>query len=448
MSRGRSPGAGARARFLFLLAVIASSLGVAQLLGGPATAAVQPGQLTTEPVLRSAAAGVLTLFGATPAEAPGEVWGAGVNSLVRYSDAGGWERVPNPVGLDGAALPAFGSLVGRTTVTGGVAIAAQVTEAGETGSHEAVALRNPGGSFTLAPPVELGPVEEPGLEEGEEAGEETAEEKEAKEKEEAEAEAASVPKTIFGHLALIAASEEPGGLTGAFAVPEKETEKPQSEVLHYDGHEWHKEEICLGTACTKPLSGFTVLAIDATGPGNAWILAEKGSAEDGLEVFTREEGKWRRQELGPPGSLGARFDERSPIFGTTVAAGRANAQPLTVTANGVWINASVKVGSESFDATVYLDRAEGDPGFGELTASWCDAGGNGAELCSRPFGSELPAGFGHSIAWPATPTEPFGRRVITGVGQGAILSLSGETFTRIPLAGGEAGTAQGPPRLP
>jgi hypothetical protein len=377
-----------------------------------------------------------------------------VGRIVRYADATGWERVSNPVGVDGSVLTSFGPVAGKTTVAGGVAIAARVSEAGETGTHEAIALRNPGGGFILAPPVELGPAGEPGLEEAEEVGEggeggeESAAEKEAKEakeKEEAEtAEEAVVPKTIFGEAALVAASEEPGGVIGAFAVPAKESEKPQTAVLHYDGHEWHKEEICFGTGCTKPtLSSFTVIAIDATGPGNAWILGEKGNAEDGLEVFTREEGKWRQQKLGPPGSLGARFHERSPIVGTTVTAGRINAQPLTVTANGVWINAAVKVGSESFDATVYLDRAEGDPGFGELTASWCDAGGTAAELCTKPFGSELPAGFGRSIAWPATPSEPFGRRVITGVGQGAILSLSGETFTRIPLAGGEAGTSQG-----
>lgn len=442
----------ARVRFLFLVATIAASLGVAQMLGSPATAAVGPGQLTTEPVLKSAAAGVIRLFGATPAEAPGEVWGAGANSLVRYSDAGGWERVPYPPAHNALPFGWFEALAGRTTTAGGVAIAARVSEGGETGRHEAVALRNPGGSFTLAPPVELGPPEEPGLEEGEAVegegeGEESAEEKEAKEakeKEEAEAaEAAAVPATIFGEPALIAASEESGGMTGAFAVPSKESEKPQTVVLHFDGHEWHKEEVCLGAACTQPLSSFTVVAIAATGPGNAWILGEKGSAEDGLELFTREEGRWRQQDLGPPGSLGARFHQRTPISGTTVTAGRINAQPLTVTANGVWINAAVKVGSESFDATVYLDRAEGDPGFGELTASWCDAGGNGAELCTRPFGSELPSGFGTSVAWPATASEPFGRRVITGVGQGAILSLSGETFARIPLAGGEAGTEQG-----
>jgi hypothetical protein len=421
-----------RVRLLFAVAMIATACGLVQVLGSPAGAAIQPGQLTTEPVLRSAAAGVTTLFGATPAETPGEVWGYGFRGLVRYSDAGGWEALPDPAGVDGLPLDRVEFLGGRTTAGGGVVVAAKVAEGAGAEPHEAVVLRDPGGTFHLAPP----PVAEepPALEEGEEAGEEGEGE---------ETETGPRPiSSIFGLQALVAASEEAGGATGAFAVPPKEGENPQNVVLHYDGHEWHQEEICLGTACTEPLAGFTVLAIEATGPGNAWILAEKGSAEDGLEVFTREEGKWRQQKLGPPGTLGGRFSERTPIFGTTVLA-RSKAQPLTVTPNGVWIDAQVKVGTESFDATVYLDRAEGDPHFGELTASWCDAGGNGAELCTRPLGSELPAGFGRSFAWPASETEPFGRRVITGVGQGAILSFAGETFTRTPLAGGEAGANYG-----
>ncbi len=416
-------GPGIRARFLCLVALIAAAWGVAEVLDGYATAAIQPGELTTEPVLKGAAAGVELLFGATP----GEVWGAGPRRLVRYSDAGGWERLPSPLGVDGLPLTLLEPRAGRTTATGGVVVAAGVEEAGGTERHEAVVLRDPGGSFHLAPPV-VG-EEPPALGEGEEAGEEAAEA------------GVAAPATIFGVANLIAASEEPGGVTGAFAVPAKEGGNAQNIVLHYDGHEWRQEEICLGAACTKPPTGFTVLAIEATGSGNAWILAEKGSAEDGLEVFTREEGKWRQRKLGPPGSLGGRFDERSPIFGVTVLP--RNGQPLVATADGLWIDAKVKVGSEAFDATLYYDLDESDPQFGEVTASWCDATGEGAAMCSKPLGSELPTGFARSFAWPATPTEPFGRRVITGVGQGAILSLAGETFTRIPLAGGEAGTEMG-----
>lgn len=435
MSRDRSTDA--RLRFLFLVAVIATALGVAQLVEGPATAAVQPGQLTTEPILKSAAAGAERLFGATPAESPGEAWGSGRRGLVRYSDAGGWEVLPSPVGADGLPFARLEPLAGRTTAVGGVVVATNLIESGQQERHEAILLRDPGGGFRVVPPV--APEEAPGLEEAEEAEAEA----EKSEREEREAAEPRVPRTIFGQRDLIAASEEPGGVTGAFAVPEKEGEEPQNVVLHYDGSEWRQEEICLGTACTKPLSTFSVIAIDATGPGNAWLVGERGSAEDGLEVFTREEGKWRQQQLGPPGSLGARFDERTPVPGTTVMPGRPNAEPLTVTANGVWIDARVKLGSESFDVTVYLDEAEGAPGFGELTASWCDAGGAVGELCTKPLGSELASGFGTSVAWPATPIEPFGRRVITGIGQGAILSLGGEVFARIPLAGGEAGTAMG-----
>ncbi len=80
-----------------------------------------------------------------------------------------------------------------------------------------------------------------------------------------------------------------------------------------------------------------------------------------------------------------------------------------------------------------------------MTASWC-AVASPAGLCTQQPETELelPPGQGRSFAWPpAGGGEPFGRRVLTGVGQGAILSLEGAAFQRIALAGGDAGAAQG-----
>ncbi len=433
-------------RLACTIVLVGASYGAAQALDGHASAAVQPGALTTEPVLKSAAAGAQRLFGATPAEAPGEVWGAGDKYLVRYTDAGGWERFPDPAGLSGQPLAFFEPLAGRTTASGGVALATRVGEVETSERQEALALRDPGGSFHLVPPPEFATPEPPALGEAEAVeGDGEVEGAEGPEAEEPEGEAPPRPPVVlFGGEPLVAASEEADGSTGAFVVLPAPSIGPQDIVLHYDGKEWQREEICLGTACKEPLSTFRVVAVEATGPGNAWLLGEKGSAEDGIELFTREGGKWRQQKLGAPGTLGGLFDERSPVFGVTVSA-RSNpsSQLLTATADGLWIDAQVKVGPETFDATTYLDLAPGDARFGELTASWCDATGAGAQLCTKPLGSELASGFNRSFAWPATPSEPFGRRVITGVGQGAILSLAGETFTRIPLSGGEAGTDMG-----
>ena len=84
-----------------------------------------------------------------------------------------------------------------------------------------------------------------------------------------------------------------------------------------------------------------------------------------------------------------------------------------------------------------------DIGAGEVTGSWCDLT-SPPGLCTEPLGAELPAGQGRSFAWPpAGGSGPFGQRVITGVGQGAILSLDGNAFTRLVLGGGSAGASQG-----
>ena len=61
-----------------------------------------------------------------------------------------------------------------------------------------------------------------------------------------------------------------------------------------------------------------------------------------------------------------------------------------------------------------------------------------------PLRSELPSGQGRSFAWPPTASSgPFGTRAITGVGQGAILSLEGNAFRRLTFVGGSAGSTEG-----
>jgi hypothetical protein len=406
------------------------------LLAGPreeAEAFGTPGALTVEPILKSAAAGAETLFGATPAEAPGEVWGAGARWLVRYTDAGGWEKIPPPAGIDGGALERFEPLVGGTTASGGVLVATSVEESGE--RRESFVVRDPGGNFALAPPVSLPPGEvvQPVEEESAEA---EAGEPEPESEPEPEQEEPAPPPTLFNNPPLVAASEEPGGLTGGFSVEPAPSEGPQDRILHFDGHSWSEEKVCMLSAepgCTEPLASFRVVAIAATSPGNAWLLGERG-AVDGLELFKREGPAWRQQELG--GSLGNEYGRRNPAPGVTVEP-LPPGQPLTVTTSGVWVNMRIKVGAQSFESTLYFSA-------GQVEGAWCDATGNGASLCTSPLGFELPNGPSRSFAWPGDESEPFGRRVITGVpGGGALLSFVGGSFERVPLGSGSAGKSFG-----
>jgi len=375
--------------------------------GAPAGAASEPGGLTTEPVLKSAAAGVTRLFGASPLEAPAEAWGSGgADAIGRYTAAGGWEKVPPPVDSDGQPLSDFefvqGALAGRTTPSGGVAVAATLGRGASL--RQALVVRDPGGQFRATP--------EPGS-------------------------ALLSEESLFAAGGVLSVPvDEPGGQTGAFVVPPKEGSVKQVAVLHFDGTAWSREPICRAAAppCVEPPLLFRVLAIDATGPGNAWLLGQKAASGDGVELFRREGGEWRQQPLGGP--LGALFGKERPVTGVTVQP-RAIAQPLTVTADGLWVDASVKAASETFDATFFYAG-------GEVRQSWCDPAGSADPLCGLPLGSELQAGQGRSFAWAsAGASEPYGRRVLTGVGQGAMLSLSGSAFERLPLAGGRAGATEG-----
>jgi hypothetical protein len=420
MSAARKPGV----RGLLGFASLAALLVAAVLLARPVGAGAVSGELVAQPVFGSPAGRFL---GASPAEAPGETWALAKNQakIVRYSDEGGWETMPGPFGIGGGSIAGLefapGTLAGRTTPAGGVAVAAQ-TLAGE----EMVIVRDPGGEFHAAP--------EPG-----------------------EALHSEDEETLFSGEGssgvLLAPVEETGGSTGFFDVPAVATR--QEAVLHYDGAEWAREPICIGfeagPACTKPPSAFRALAIDASGPESAWLLAKRAAPEEGIELFQREAGGgsggetvWRQRELGPPGSLGSLFAQEAPEFSdpepfTVGIAARAAGQPLTVTSAGAWVDAELTVNGESNDATLYYDA-----GAGEVIASWCDVTA-ASGLCQLELGAELPTGGGRSFAWPpdGEPGDPFGRRAITGLGQGAVLDLEGSGFERLALAGGSAGAAEG-----
>jgi hypothetical protein len=429
----------ARRRRALALVCFSALLGLIVLSARVQTAGAEGGgPLVAEPVLSATAAGVRTLFGASPREAPGEVWGVGETSreggdIVRYTEASGWEAVPNPVDSEGhtvalarTAVPAEAA-AGRTTAAGGVVM---VASTGPVNSREPQALlvRDPGGPFRVVTPPPA-PIIEP-----------------------------TEKLFAFGFRTKLAAVEEPGGQTGAFVVPSTGNSLTKA-ILHYDGTEWTREPICAKAApnvCNLtsggPSIGFAVLAIGATSSGNAWLLAQQRQSSPAevkaghIVLLRREEGTWRPQGAkslaepsltGPIGSLFAR--ESNLVNGVKViVAARENGQPLTVTTEGLWIDASLTAPTETSDATLFFNIERN-----EVTGSWCDLQGAAAAMCTRPLGSLLPAGEGRGFAWPGNggPGEEFGSRAITGVGQGAMLVFENGAFSRIPLDGNGGSSA-------
>jgi hypothetical protein len=431
-SAGR-PGKRPAALVLFL-----ALLGLCLAVGSPAPAGAEGGgQLVAEPVLGATAAGVRQLFGPSPLEAPGEVWGvgeaaAGRAHIVRYTEASGWEAVADPVDGTGATTPLSASAIpltataGRTTPAGGVVTVAALGDTER--SPEELIVRDPGGPLRAVPPPPAPPLPaEPVLKENEQLFLD-----------------GSHPKV------LLTAVEEASGKTGAFVVPNPGN-KLNTGVLHYDGVEWTRERICLvpEPECqTKSIpAGFAVLAIEAAGPGQEWMLARQLGQGEGIVLLRREAGAWRKQPLLGP--LGAIFARQNPTVGgveATIGA-REHGQPLTVTSKGVWVDATVTVGAQESDATIYYDAGEGDARAGEVTGSWCDLPESTPEparheICQFPLGSDLPSGEGRSFAWPGSGAEgDFGTRAITGIGQGAILIFENGGFSRIPLSGNGGGSA-------
>jgi hypothetical protein len=372
---------------------------------GRGAAALAPGELIAQPALGAPAE---TFLGASPGESAGEVWATASagQRIARFTEAAGWEVLP-PVESEGqpvAELTFFkGAAVGRTTADGGVVAAAKV------GEGQRLVVHDPGGSFRLA--------SEPG-----------------------EALLGSGEK-LFGSQPLLAATEEPGGTIGAYVVPVTEPASATKSILAYDGHGWSKEAICIkppalpGEECEQaPGKNFRVLAIEG-GPGSeAWMLGRSGNGVIGqpIELFAREpNGEWLERELGStaPGSVLAK-----PPGGLTIAA--RSGQPLTVTSEGVWVDATLKTGAQpAVDGTFFYSIPAG-----RMTGSWCDLN-SPAGLCAHPLDAEFPAGEYRSFAWPSG--GPFGQRAVTGVGEGALLELEGESFLRLPLSGGSSGAEFG-----
>jgi len=396
-----------------------------------AVAGSSPGEPTAQTDDSLPAANVI-LFGSSPGEAAGETWGVGEVGMlqsgkwgiVQYTSAGGWSLAPGP--FDSAGNQLSGFLPDQTPLTGEASAAGDGVLVGTVNSHEVLLVRNPGESFKEAPPVP------------------------------SEGEGALIHsnESLFSasRTPLIAALDE-GGHAGVLVVPvDREATADETGVLHWDGKSWTREPIEVPKEGEKEPGGFRVLAIAASSPGNAWLLAQLSGASQEVALFHRQKSRWIPVSPSGKPSPGAPFALRVKVSGagegpllTVNGVGdppNSHAQLLTVSGEqGVWID------GERTDAhvpvTIFFkpEHPAGESGEtvegGEVIASWCSV--PGAEPpCSHMLPEEgLPKGPSRSFAWEDTSSStPFGERVITGLLEGVSLRLEGESFKRVLSLGG------------
>ena len=309
------------------------------------------------PLLGSADA-EMTLIGAAPGGEQGEAWGyrqlplavgtarvgtrelrfgpivdptrqEGQLAFLRHTDASGWQVFDTPV--DEAGQPYRGPIPNRlsaqvTRTGGGVLVGRDLSR--PSGEQLVVLVHDPGDDWHALdrPPDEaLLPVE------GERPAEALAEEQ--------------------GLGAVAVAAFDEGSHTGLFFGPENRA--AVDGIVHFDGAEWTREpvEIPVGSE-----SSFRILAIAATGLGNAWAIAAPdpslGRSLVLLERTSTPEGPlWVDRPLSSPF---AKSDE--PALGIAGAAPIGGAaQPLTLTSAGLWIDLTATVGGVAGDVTLYYD---------------------------------------------------------------------------------------------
>ena len=400
-----------------------------------------------------------TLMGAAPAGLPGEAWGyrqlplavgavrsaagplhfgaqpnpagpAKQLAFLRHTDADGWQVYATPVDQNGNAYrgPAPNRLSARITRSGGgVLIGRDINRA--PGDQVVVLDHDPGGPWrALASPPEtvLLPAE------GERPAEQLA--------------------TEDGNGAVADAAFDEGGRTGLLIAPRERS--AEDAVIHWDGESWSREPVQVPAGSE---TDFQIVAIDAGGIGNAWAIAEAdpslGRSFVLLERTSTGSGPlWVERGIGA-----AKFADRDTpaegIEGLAPLGGAA--QPLTVTADGVWIDLGGTIEGAQRDATIYYDI-----GAGAVTGSWCDAA-----VCSGPLGVKLSRQLGYrSFAWSG---PGFGTRIVTNPldpggneesNRGTYLRFGEGQFARMPggganfrpsgaFAGVDDGWLQGPVQI-
>lgn len=410
--------------------------------GGPET--------TTPQVDGGVPAHAVTLIGATPEEpgAPGaqETWGLGKlegYALVRYYKSAGQQEGTWTLGpaLPSGFIPLGGALEAAMTPRGYGALAGTAPNSGGSGTHKALLVRAPGGAFEETTPVgvagKVSSGEDGLLAEGEEL----------------------FPAT--GRAPLLAALEE-GGQAGALVVPVQLADGAavEDQVLHWDGSAWSAEPIEVPADSEE---SFRVLAIGASSPENAWLLAQLSDnpayPAKSVALFRRERegGSWRWKPVALEGDpedgeahpLSVPVASGSPVPFTVDGLGgppSVQSQLLTVTSQGVWVDGERRDVSDLEEAstTIYVAPA-GAGASATVRSSWCQTQNTSVAQCQHTLPEPLPAAteYSRSFAWADSGT-PFGQRVITGLREGVSLRLEGERFVRVLALGGGHSQAEDP----
>lgn len=418
------------------VAIIVLPLLVAAVFAAPGLSAHSDGVAQPQPVL-SVAGLSSELIGAVTDGKPGEIWahqvlplsvaqpetsggradlgtGAGNSAnpfaFLRHTDATGWQVYETPLGQDGLVMRAFRSVGGAGVMTAGGGGALL----GAVGNREVLLKREPGGRFR-----EL-PLADGLLQSGE-----------------------RLRSTQNRPPGRVAAWEADGATQLLIAT----TGVQADGVLHWSGTEWSREAIEIPSGSE---TDFEILALDASGPRDAWLLARTESAtENGVRLFERETSAgdpvWRARPLGD-----ARFEHAQDaalgIDGMGALLG-AGTDPLTVTADGVWIDGGLRYGAVPGDPenpgttahfTMFFDQSQA-----EVTGSWCNVQLPSGDLCE----SDLPAAFSttvgyQSIAWTGSGhgsrivSNPIDPGATDRSNRGTYLRFAEERFSRMPGAGG------------
>jgi len=342
----------------------------------------------------------VTMVGAAPEEAPGSVWAMGQiglfpalvggqevkqqQVLLHHIQGTGWQVVPV---LDAQGnRPSFTfESTASVTADGGIALPARGH-----GTETTIITHDPGGSFEQAPVPG-----EPVLEKGE-----------------------SLFPLASSERPSIFVSLDEGGHTGALVAPEPVAGSAPG-VIHYDGTSWTRERICTaytGGVCAEPEAGMIPLAIGASSPTNAWLVAGMESEGAGSPpgpplLFKRTSVTGSSQpvwlKVAEPASMLAGGDTLAPL---------PHSQMLTVTGQGVWLDASLTTPTvKEADVSFLLDAVAPStpPGVWCFPQSACGQGS---------LSTSLPAEGYKSFAWPGSGD---GTRIIVGLEGGALLRLQG-----------------------
>jgi hypothetical protein len=447
-----------------LLGTVAEALGGGEDASASASPAVSAGQIPAvsfEPALGMPATQVVVL-GASPGQAREEAWAYGtvgdvpaiVNGrpfanqyvLLEHTGGSGWQVVPLPSGSNGESLApnvpsnkfprTLGALGGRTTAAGGVVL---LTDGG-------IVTRDPGGQPQLVatPSTESKPRVAP-------------------EPEALLHEDESLPPTAppSGAATPYAAIEDEGH-TGILIAPYNDgagggKSTTSLGILHYDGVEWSREPIAMpgtqkpGLAPEAIACGGTSANTGSSSSANCWLLAAyeteaSAGAPNRLALFKRVPAAktaespsgyiWEEESVlaDPLALLGEPSPSGEPLSVTALGTG---AQMLTVTSQGVWVDFQAKLGSGAATDVSKLVIPSSST-TANVAGTWCSEIGT---VCphsqAQPLGAPLPAQY-QSFAWAGAGGVggDFGSRILTGLPHGALLELTGGSFSHEIGAGG------------